>query len=76
MAKQPRKAVIRNGQIIYGDDIAADVIKPNETAAHESREDQKLRFRGELLQRNQVDYYKKYPEQLENLSPELRRALS
>lgn len=68
------KAVIRNGKIVY--DTDAEVIKPSETAARESRAAQKAKYRGEMLQKNQVDYYKRYPEQAKNLSPELRRLLS
>lgn len=70
------KAIIRNGKIIYGDDITAEVVKPNEMAAHENREDMKVRHRKDLLQRNQVDFYKAYPEQAKNLSDETRRLLS
>ena len=68
-------AVIRNGQIIYLDEHAP-AIKPNETAARASREDQRMRYRKEILQKNDVEYYKAYPKELENLSPELRRQLS
>ena len=73
---QPRKAIIKNGKIIYGDDVSAEVTKPVETAARFRRESEKVKHRAALLQRNQTDYYKAYPEQLENLSPELRRLLS
>jgi len=75
-SKPFKRAVIRNGKIIYGDDIAAATVLPNETEARANREQTKVKFRGELLQKNQVDYYKKYPEQAKNLSPELRRQLS
>lgn len=68
------KAIIRNGQIIYGDD--AELKKPNETEARASRQSQKVKYRGEMLQRNQVDYYKMYPEQAKNLGDETRRLLS
>ena len=71
-----KKAIIRNGRIIYGDDIEADVAVPNETAARERRQAMKTKNRGEMLQPNQTEYYKKYPEQLSNLSPDLRRLLS
>lgn len=65
---------IHNGSIVYGE--AADTIKPTETAANANREAMKVNHRGDMLQRNETEYYKKYPEQLENLSPELRRLLS
>lgn len=70
------KAIIRNGVIIYGDDIESTHIKPNETEARARREGMKTKYRAELLQKNEVGYYRKYPEQLNNLSPELRRLLS
>lgn len=69
-----RKAVIRNGKIIY--DVDAEVSKPSETAARENREAMKTKHRGDMLQRNEVGYYKKYPKELDNLSPELKRLLS
>jgi hypothetical protein len=67
-------AVIRNGKIIYGD--SAIVSLPNETEARSSREGQKTKHRADLLQKNQVDYWKVHPEQAEELNPELRRLLS
>lgn len=67
-------ARIIGGRIVYGDH--ADISKPTETAARASREDQKVRFRKDILQKNQVDYYKAYPEQAKDLNPELRRLLS
>lgn len=72
----PRRAIIRSGKIIYGDDISAEVLKPNETAARERREGMKVKHRAELLQKNEVGFYKKYPEQLKNLNDETRRLLS
>lgn len=69
-----KKAIIRNGVIVYDTDAAT--IQPNETAARERRTGMQMKNRKELLQKNQVDFYKAYPEQLENLSPELRRQLS
>jgi len=71
-----KRAVIRSGRIIYGDDISAEIIKPNETAARAGREDMKVRHRKEMLQKNQVDFYKAYPEQAKNLNDETRRLLS
>ena len=68
-------ARIINGRIVYTDEHASTV-KPNEMAAHERREAMKTKHRKELLQRNQVDYYKAYKDQAENLSDETRRLLS
>ncbi len=70
-----RLAVIRNGRIIY-DDIGATTIQPNETAARERRESMKTKHRKALLQKNQTEFYRAYPEQLENLSDETKRLLS
>lgn len=67
-------AIIRNGRIIYGKE--AHVPLPNETEARSSREGQKTKHRADLLQKNQIDFYKVHPEQAEALSPELRRLLS
>lgn len=71
-----KKAIIRNGKIVYGDNISAELLKPTETAARSNREEMKVSHRKDLLQRNQVDYYKAYPEQAKNLSDETRRLLS
>lgn len=68
-------ARIVNGKIVYLDESALP-IQPNEMAARASREDQRVRYRREMLQPNQVDYYKAYPEQAMNLSDGLRRQLS
>lgn len=76
MTNQPKRAVIRNGKIIYGDDIEATRLKPSDTAAHERREAMKTKHRKDLLQPNQVDYYKAYPEQMQDFSDETRRLLS
>lgn len=67
-------AVIRNGRIIYGE--SAIVPLPTETEARSSREAQKVKYRADLLQKNQVDYYKVHPEKAEVFSDELRRQLS
>jgi len=67
-------AVIRNGRIIYGEE--ASVPLPTETEARASREAQKTKYRADLLQKNQVDYWKVHKDQAEALSPELRRLLS
>lgn len=69
-----RIAKISNGKIIYGE--TADRLMPNEMAARERRQRMKTDNRKEMLQRNQVDYYKAYPEQAKNLSDDTRRLLS
>lgn len=66
--------VIRNGRIVRG--VEAHVTKPNEMEARSSREAQKTKYRAELLQPNQVDYYKVHPDQAKNLGNETRRLLS
>lgn len=66
---------IINGKLVDIDEHAA-IVQPNLTEARASREDQKVRYRKDLLQKNQVDYYKAYPDQAKELSPELRRLLS
>ncbi len=68
------KAIIRNGQIIR--DTDAEHVKPSETAARESRADQVMRHRKDILQPMETDYWKAYPEKAKDLSPELRRLLS
>lgn len=68
------KAIIRNGRIIY--DTDSEVIKPTETVARASREDQRVRFRKDILQRNETAFFKAYPEEAKKLSPDLRRLLS
>lgn len=67
-------AIIRNGRIIYGEE--AHISLPNETEARSSREGQKTKHRADLLQKNQVDYYKVHPEKAEGFSDDLRRLLS
>lgn len=69
-----KTAVIRNGKIIYGEE--AHVLKPNETAARERREGMKTKHRKDLLQKNQVDFYKVHPEEAKNFNDETRRLLS
>lgn len=66
---------IINGQLVDIDEHAP-VIKPTETAARESREEGRMKYRKDILQKNQVDYYKAYPEKAKELNPELRRLLS
>lgn len=68
------KAVIKNGKIVYG--VDADVSKPNETQARSNRQDMKTKHRKDMLQKNQVDYYKAYPNQLDNLDDETKRLLT
>lgn len=72
MAKIAR---IVNNKIVYSDDHA-EVIKPNETLARGRREYQRAKHRKDILQPNQVDYYKAHPEQLDNLSDDLKRLLT
>lgn len=67
-------AKIINGKIVYGQH--AEIVKPNETEARARRQGMKTQYRKEMLQKNQVDYYKAYPKQAENLNPDLRRLLS
>lgn len=64
---------IKNGKIVEG---RANSVKPNETSARHNREAMKTKHRKDMLQRNQTDYYKAYPEQLDNLSDETKRLLS
>jgi len=71
---QGKRAIIRNGKIIY--DVEADSPQPNETLARANREDMKVKYRKDLLQKTQVDYYRAYPEQAKNLNDETRRLLS
>lgn len=66
---------IINGKIVEIDEHAP-VVQPNATEARANRENQKVVYRKELLQKNQVDYFKAYPEKAKELSPELRRLLS
>ncbi len=68
-------ARIVNGKIVYTDS-SADVVKPHETASRSRREAMKVKHRKDLLQPNQVDYYKAHKKDLDNLSPELKRLLS
>lgn len=67
-------AIIRNGRIIYGEE--ATVPLPTETEARSSREAQRNKYRAEILQPNQVDYYKVHPDKAAGFSDELRRQLS
>lgn len=57
-------------------DEHSPVIKPNETEARASRQEGRVKYRKDILQKHQVDFYKAYPEQAKDLSPELRRLLS
>ncbi len=68
-------ARIINGRIVYIDEHSP-VVQPNITAARESRQDNFVRHRKDVLQKNQVDYWKAYPEKAKDLNPELRRLLS
>lgn len=75
MTKQSKIAIIRQGKIIYQDEHVAP-IKPNDSVTRESREEGRRVHRKDILQRNDVNYFKAYPEKLKELSPELRRQLS
>lgn len=66
--------MIRNGRIIYGE--SSSVYLPSETEARSSRQEQKTKHRVDVLQKNQVDYWKVHKDQAEELNPELRRLLS
>jgi hypothetical protein len=68
-------ARIINGEIVYSDK-SAEVIKPHDMASRSRREAMKVKHRKDLLQKNQVDYYKAYPKELDNLSDETKRLLS
>lgn len=68
------KAVIRNGRIVYDDEAAK--IRPNDTVARANRESMRTKYRKDMLQKNQVEYYKAYPEQAKELPDETRRLLS
>lgn len=68
-------ARIVNNKIVYSDEHA-QVVKPNETEARAKRQNMKTNYRKELLQKNQVDYYRAYPEQAKNLNDDTRRLLS
>jgi hypothetical protein len=68
-------ARIINGKIVYTEEHAPASL-PNEMQARANREDMKVRHRKDLLQRNEVAYYRAYPEQAKNLSDETRRLLS
>lgn len=57
-----KKAIIRDGKIIYGDDISPTIQKPNELSAMHNREAQKVQFRKELTQPVEIAYAKAYPE--------------
>lgn len=65
---------IHNGKIVEG---SASVVLPSETSARENRQGMRTKHRKELLQKNQVDYWKVHPDQAEKeLPPETRRLLS
>lgn len=69
-----RIAKIVNGRIVYGEH--SEVITPNERAAKERREGEKVKYRKELLQRNQTDFYRAYPEHMKDLPEDTQRLLS
>lgn len=68
-------ARIINGKIVYSD-THAPITLPNETEARSNRETMKNNHRADMLQPNQVGYYKQYPNQAKNLPDETRRLLS
>lgn len=72
------RSVIHKGQLLRGCEncLEEDLSKPNPLSAQHNREAQKTKFRKELLQKNQTDYYKVYKDQAKNLSDELRRQVS
>lgn len=70
---ESNKAVIRNGKIVYG--VDAEIPKPNETEAKASRTDQKVRHRANMLQKNDLNYYRYYKDQAKDLPDDLRRLL-
>lgn len=69
-----KRAIIRDGKIIY--DKPANMLKPNETVARERRQAMRVNHRADLLQENQVDFYKVHPERLDDLPDETKRLLS
>lgn len=69
-----KKAIIKNGCIIYGE--SAEIVGVSSTEARSRREAMKVKHRKTLLQKNQVDYYKAYPGQANDLPDETRRLLS
>jgi hypothetical protein len=69
-----QRAVIRGNKILY--DVEAKKSTPNDTVARANRQDMKYRHRKELLQPNQVDYYKAHKDQLKDLPDETQRLLS
>lgn len=58
------KVVIRNGKIV---EDTATFIKPGESSARFNREHMKINNRKDLLQPNQVDFAKAYPEKAKEL---------
>lgn len=68
------KAVIRNGKIVY--DSEAEIAKPNSMEARSRREAMKVKHRKDLLQPNQTDYYRQFPEHMKDLPDETKRLLS
>lgn len=67
-------AKIQDGKIIYGE--SSEVAKANPLSARHNRENMKVQHRKDMLQKNQVDYYKAYPEQAKSFNNETRRLLS
>lgn len=59
-----KKVVIRNGKIIEGE---AQVAKPNDLSAKFDREHMKREYRRDLVQPNQVDFAKAWPEKAKEM---------
>lgn len=59
-----KKVVIRNGKII---EDGAQHIKPNELSAKFDREHMKREYRKDLIQPNQVDFAKAWPDRAKEL---------
>lgn len=59
-----KKVVIRNGKIVTGE---AEIVVPNQLSARFSRESMKRAHRKELLQPNQVDFARAYPEKAKEI---------
>jgi hypothetical protein len=66
-----KKAVIKNGRIYYGEE--AEIVLPNEMQARANREDMKVRHRKDMLQPNDLNYYRAYKDQAKNLPDDIRR---
>lgn len=68
-------ARIHNGKIVYTDD-AAPAVKPNEMQARSDRQATRDKHRRDMLQRNEVDYYRVHKDQIKNLDEGTQRLIS